>query len=122
MSNRQKLLTYKEFTKRLHEKLVEYNYTFGRYGKIIYYSLFYYDNDLIQSQYAYFRIIDSKVTIEFVNNEECNPLGCWNGLSSPKFFTEKNLNDIIVKAKKYAIHSKQCKINLKLDSIKKDFK
>ena len=122
MFNKPKLLTYKEFATRLHEKLVEYNYTFGKYRNVIYYELFFYDNDVIQSQYVYFRIIDSKETIEFVDNEECNPLGCWHGWSSPKYFTEKNLNDIIDKVKKYAIRSKQCKVNLKLASIKKDFK
>ena len=35
MFDKPKLLTYKEFATRLHEKLVEYNYTFGKYRNMV---------------------------------------------------------------------------------------
>lgn len=114
----EKVIPFDEFTKQLDSKLVEYGYK-RDYGMCVAeYRLFYFGN---KATYCVFFQIDRvSEQINFVNNKNNNPRGGWSSFDKEKF-TKTNLNFLFELAKIYAIYSKECRIQAKLDEIGKDF-
>lgn len=118
-----KKISFEVFSKSLQDKLIELGYKKSNTGNRTYFSLFYYNKKehLIPEYYHYFYIESYYENIGFANNNENNPDGCWHGFCSPEDFTKENLDTLFERATTYAIHSKNCKIQSKIDEIGKDF-
>ena len=118
-----KKMPFEEFSKSLQDKLIELGYKkVGRLSRY-YFRLFYYNKKehITPEYYDYFYIEPDYENIGFANNIENNPCGCWHGFCRPEDFTKETLDILFELAKNYSIHSKECRIQAKLDEIGKDF-
>lgn len=118
-----KKIPYNVFSKSLQDKLIELGYKKKNKLSRFYFSLFYANKKehIVPEYYDYFYIEPYYENIGFANNIENNPCGCWHGFCSPANFTKENLDTLFELATNYAIHSKKCRIQAKLDEIGKDF-
>ena len=116
----EKVIPFGEFTKQLEEKLSEYGYK-----KIIHigstdYDLFYYNGKVPADDYTFFQIDTINETVNFANSKDNNPTGCWHSFSK-EYFTKQHLQALFERVEEYAKFSKQCRIQVKLDELNKDF-
>lgn len=118
-----KRIPYDVFSKSLQDKLIELGYKKKNKLSRFYYSLFYANKKahIVPEYYDYFYIEPYYENIGFANDIESNPCGCWHGYCSPEDFTKENLDILIEKATNYALNSKKCVVQSKLNDIEKDF-
>ena len=119
-----KKISFEVFSKSLQDKLIELGYKkYGADNYTTHFRLFYYNKKehIVPEYYDYFYIEHYYENIGFANNIENNPCGCWHGFSKPEDFTKEHLDTLIERATNYAITSKQCRIQAKIDEIGKDF-
>lgn len=115
-----KLLTFNEFTKPLHDKLVKLGYKPYKQLSVIHYSLNYNTESLGVSGFVYFRTFANSKKVEYVCNEKHNPLGTWYGFNREDL-TEENLNTVLKLADDIITYYKKIVIDKKLSDLKKDF-
>ena len=115
-----KLLTFNEFTKPLHDKLVKLGYKPYKQLSVIHYGLSYNTESLGVQSFVYFRTFAYDEKVEYVFNETHNPLGKWYGLESEDL-TEENLNILLKLADDIITYYKKIVIDKKLRKLKEDF-
>ena len=118
-----KKISYGVFAKLLEDKLIELGYKKKNKLSRSYFSLFYANKKahIVPEYYDYFYIEPYYENIGFANDNDNNPCSYWHGFTIPDEFTKENLDILFEKATNYAIHSKKCMVQAKLDEIGKDF-
>lgn len=119
-----KLLTFNEFTKPLHDKLVKLGYKPCKQLSLICYSLSCniesFGESFGVSYFDFFRTSAKYEKVEYVFNETHNPLGKWHGFYREDF-TEENLNTLLKLADDIITYYKKIVIDKKLKDLEKDF-
>lgn len=116
----EKVIPFGEFTKQLEEKLNEYGYKRVSHIGSTDYNLFYYNSKVPADDYTFFQINIINETVGFVNSKDYNPTGCWHSFSK-EYFTKQHIQALFERVEEYAKFSKQCRIQVKLDELNKDF-
>lgn len=115
-----KLLTFNEFTKPLHDKLVKLGYKPYKQLSVICYSLSCNIESFGVSYFDFFRTSAKYKKVEYVFNETHNPVGTWYGFYREDF-TEENLNILLKLADDIITYYKKIVIYKKLKDLEKDF-
>lgn len=118
-----KKISFGVFSKSLEDKLIELGYKKTKRLARSYFSLFYANKkaNVVPEYYDYFYIEAYYENIGFANDIDNNPCGCWHGYCSPEDFTKENLDILFELATNYALNSKKCVVQAKLNDIGKDF-